>query len=499
MREDSDRRRSRVWLIYLFAGILATGSYFLLPSASAQNILYNLVGFSSVGAIIVGTRTNRPTSPLHWYVLASGMLILNIGEVIFTFYENGLGIEAPFPSIADGFYLVAMLCFAAGLVVVHRRRVSGRHGADLIDALMVGTVAGMLSWICLMEPNVYNGTSSLFERLISISYPLMDLVVLVAVLQLWLASQKRLPAYDLLSASLVFLLIADTAYAATLVNGTYATGNPLDGGWLLFFALFGAAVLHPSMVTLSDPVVQAQTKLAWRRLVLLTGTLLIAPALLAYQAVIEDHIHVPLLAGGSVVLFLLVALRMGGMIGERQLFERRLEFRAFHDPLTGLPNRTLFMDRLERALARTERRTTKVAVLFVDLDDFKEVNDSFGHEAGDRVLVAVAHRLRGCLRPADTAARMGGDEFVVLVEDVEDALGAARLAERILDELGTPVSLEGLERVVGVSIGIALGGAQEGRPGNLLRKADLALYRAKSRGKAAYEVFVPDLEDKIKL
>jgi hypothetical protein len=436
VREDSYRRRPRGWLLYLLAGSLATGGYFLLPSPSVQNIFYNLVGFTSFGALMVGVRTNRPIRPLHWYVLASGMLILNIGEVIFTFYENVLGIEAPFPSIADAFYLVAMVCFAAGLIVVHRRCVSERQGTNLIDALMVGTVAGMLSWICLMEPNVYDQTSSLFERLISIAYPLMDLVVLVAVLQLWLASHKRLPAYYLLSASLVFLLIADTAYAATLVNGTYETGNPLDAGWLLFFVLFGAAVLHPSMVALSEPMLQAQTKLTWQRLALLTATSLIAPALLAYQAMLVEHIDVPLLVGGSVALFLLVALRMGGMIGERKILERRLEFQAFHDPLTSLPNRTLFMDRLEQALARTERQTSsKVAVLFVDLDDFKEINDSFGHQTGDRLLVAVAHRLRGCLRPTDTAARMGGDEFVVLLEEVEDTQGAVRLAERILKRL----------------------------------------------------------------
>jgi diguanylate cyclase (GGDEF)-like protein len=112
----------------------------------------------------------------------------------------------------------------------------------------------------------------------------------------------------------------------------------------------------------------------------------------------------------------------------------------------------------------------------------------------------VAHRLRGCLRPTDTAARMGGDEFVVLLEEVEDAQVAVHLAERILGELREPVALEGLERVVGMSIGIALGGAQEvRRPGDLLRKADLALYRAKSRGKDSYEVFVPGLENKIEL
>jgi GGDEF domain-containing protein len=118
--------------------------------------------------------------------------------------------------------------------------------------------------------------------------------------------------------------------------------------------------------------------------------------------VFDEHIDVPVIVGGSIVLFLLVALRMACMLGERQILERRLEFQAFHDPLTRLPNRSLFIERFEQALARSERRGSKVAVLFVDLDDFKQVNDSLGHETGDRVLVAVAHRLQGCLRPTDT-------------------------------------------------------------------------------------------------
>jgi diguanylate cyclase (GGDEF)-like protein len=196
---------------------------------------------------------------------------------------------------------------------------------------------------------------------------------------------------------------------------------------------------------------------------------------------------------------LLVALRMAGMIAERKLLEQRLKFQAFHDPLTRLPNRTLFMDRFEQALARSERQGGKVAVMFVDLDDFKEVNDSLGHETGDRVLVAVAKRLRVCLRPSDTAARVGGDEFTVLLEDVEDVQEAVRVAERILEELRTPIILGELERIVRASIGIALGSGTYDRPGDLLRRADLALYRAKRRGKAVYKVFEPGLEDKINL
>ena len=196
---------------------------------------------------------------------------------------------------------------------------------------------------------------------------------------------------------------------------------------------------------------------------------------------------------------MLVALRMAGMIAKRKLLEQRLKFQAFHDPLTRLPNRTLFMDRFEQALARSERQGGKVAVMFVDLDDFKEVNDSLGHETGDRVLVAVAKRLRVCLRPSDTAARLGGDEFTVLLEDVEDAQGAVRVAERILEELRTRITLGELERIVGASIGIVLGSGTHDRPGDLLRRADLALYRAKGRGKGDYEVFEPGLEDQINL
>jgi diguanylate cyclase (GGDEF)-like protein len=219
-----------------------------------------------------------------------------------------------------------------------------------------------------------------------------------------------------------------------------------------------------------------------------------APLVLAVQAALGQPIAVVLIVGGSVTLFLLVAARLAGMLGERKALEQRLKFQAFHDPLTHLPNRTLFTDRFEQALARSDRQGGKDAVMFVDLDDFKEVNDSLGHEAGDRVLVAVAKRLQTCIRPSDTVARMGGDEFTVLLEDVEDAQGAVRVAERILEELRTPIMLGELNRVVSASIGIALGDGTHDRPGDLLRKADLALYRAKGRGKACLEVYEPGLK-----
>ena len=178
-------------------------------------------------------------------------------------------------------------------------------------------------------------------------------------------------------------------------------------------------------------------------------------------------------------------------VTERKALEEGLQHRAFHDLLTGLPNRHLFMDRLEHALERTQgRRGGKVALLFMDLDDFKVVNDSLGHGVGNMLLVAVGERLGHCLRPEDTLARFGGDEFVVLLEDVGNPEDALRVAERITEELRRPFTLEGRELFVAASIGIVLGGGGAKTSENLLRDADTAMYRAKEEG-WDYRVFDP--------
>lgn len=176
-------------------------------------------------------------------------------------------------------------------------------------------------------------------------------------------------------------------------------------------------------------------------------------------------------------------------VTERKALEEQLRYQATHDSLTGLPNRTLFLDRLCYALDRAKRRLNPVAVLFVDLDDFKVVNDSLGHDAGDSLLVAASRRLRSCTRPGDTVARLGGDEFTVLFEDflgVEEATG---VAQRVADVLKEPFLLEGQEVFVTASIGIGLATPDHDAPEDLLRDADLAMYQAKENGKARHQVF----------
>ena len=176
-------------------------------------------------------------------------------------------------------------------------------------------------------------------------------------------------------------------------------------------------------------------------------------------------------------------------ITERKSYEKRLEHAASHDSLTDLPNRALFLENLERAAAEANRQRTPVAVLFIDIDDFKQVNDTFGHHCGDLVLAATANRLRSCVRTGDTVGRIGGDEFAVLAERSVGPMDVIRLAERLTAELREPfaVGATGMQTHISASIGVSMGIPSTRGGETLLRRADAAMYRSKEAGKARWE------------
>ena len=182
-------------------------------------------------------------------------------------------------------------------------------------------------------------------------------------------------------------------------------------------------------------------------------------------------------------------------ITERKKAEEQLQHRAFYDPLTDLPNRALFLDRLQHLFNRARRAlgSPVFAVLYLDLDRFKTINDSFGHQAGDELLIATARRLERCVRPGDTLARLGGDEFTVLLDDVRGEAYATAVAERIHKELAAPLQVRGHEVFTSVSVGIALSSAGYDSPDDMLRDADTAMYRAKAGGRSRHQVFASDM------
>jgi diguanylate cyclase (GGDEF)-like protein len=173
------------------------------------------------------------------------------------------------------------------------------------------------------------------------------------------------------------------------------------------------------------------------------------------------------------------------------------EYQALHDPLTRLPNRALFVDRLDNALARAERYGRGVAVLFVDLDHFKAVNDGLGHAVGDEALVEAGRRVRECIRRTDTAARLGGDEFAVVLEDFGDEQQVVRMAERLVEILKEPFLLHGSEVTMGASVGVCLSGSSRWTGDEMMRAADAAMYQAKHAGKGRYAISA--LRDKLSL
>ena len=195
----------------------------------------------------------------------------------------------------------------------------------------------------------------------------------------------------------------------------------------------------------------------------------------------------------SVVLATVAAERLRD-IAQRKQAEEELAHRALHDPLTDLSNRMLFMDRLSHALLGLHRRPGALAVLFLDLDRFKVINDTFGHDGGDRVLVGVAERIRGALRAGDTASRFGGDEFVVLCEDVKDWRQAMDIAERLASAVRQPIALGGTEVHVTASVGVAVLTGPADHPERVVGHADAAMYRAKERGRNRCELFAQELQ-----
>jgi diguanylate cyclase (GGDEF)-like protein len=436
---------------------------------------------------------HRPPDGRPWLTLATGLALNSAGDWIRVILGRVYGLDV-FPSIADVLYLPGMCLLALGLLWIVRRRVPGGDSpAGVLDPLIVAVGVGMLTWVFLMAPIVADTTQTFAQIAVALAYPMLDLLLLGVMVRILLAPGRRVTSLTFLIGAVLAFLLADYQYAFLALQGPYEAGNVVEGGWLLGSALWGAAALHPSMRQVTDPVQAGEVQFSALRMVVLASASLMAPAVLVIQGITGAPINIPVIVAGCIALFLLVIARLSGVVSDlrmtlhqRKILEAELERRALHDPLTGLANRVLFRDRLQHALAR---RFQSVAVLFLDLDDFKIVNDTSGHEAGDEVLSAVAESLRRTVRPADTVARLGGDEFAVLLEDSPDVYAAGLVAGRLISALERPISIAGHQHLIGASIGISLGSSPLSTAEDLMRDADIAMYIAKGQGKGRFTVF----------
>jgi diguanylate cyclase (GGDEF)-like protein/PAS domain S-box-containing protein len=290
-----------------------------------QVFAWACIGLSAVAAIAYGVWRNRPNAPIAWWFLGGGVFLFIIGDTVYKFWHQIMGQQQiPFPSFIDVIYITMYPVIAVGLLLLTRARAPGGNRASLIDALTIVLGVGLLSWIFLIGPNV-RAPGDLLVRLTSAAYPLGDVLVLAMLAHLWSAGGFRNTAGRLLAIGAVGTLVSDSLYGLANLHPAWnwSDGNPVDLGWIVFYACWGAAALHPSMRELSEPRKVAAPRTTRTRLGLLAGASLIAPTVLLVETLTGNPVDAPMIAVVAGAMFMLVLLRMAGLIWERERAENR--------------------------------------------------------------------------------------------------------------------------------------------------------------------------------
>jgi diguanylate cyclase len=481
-------------------GVLLAFALFLtiVPAeARTRLVVNNLVQMlSAIGAGVVCAFVawwGSPRRRAGWLAMAVALVGWGLGQTYWSWSEIVARRETPFPSFADlGFLIFPVAAAAAVLLFQSGSSANWSRARAATDGLIVSTSLFIISWVVVLQDVYEAGGDNRFAFAISLAYPVSDIVVgALALLLISRLVTDRLPMV-LLSCGLIAMGLADGGFTYLSTAGTYQTGSIIDVGWVSAFLLCAVAAVADFS---GEEASGSQAKVTRVGLFLPLLPLSLGMTVVVIQAWHSNLDHTLVLTGG-LLMSLVVARQMlvltenTRLVATVQQREEQLRHQAFHDPLTGLANRLLFRDRLEHAAALRQRDGSVLTVLFLDLDDFKLVNDQLGHAAGDALLVGVAERLRACLRQGDTVARLGGDEFAVLLEDGSGLQD--RLAARIVDSMEVEFQL-GTNRVqVSASLGVATVAA-DGPAGlvsdRLLHCADVAMYAAKRDAKGSYVVY----------
>jgi diguanylate cyclase (GGDEF)-like protein len=479
-----DRLPSHAWLAFLAGGLgLAIGAGVVADVRPLQPAQIGMT-IATTAAILIGVRAHHPSRRSPWWLLALSLVLTTSGAALSGPGATGIA--------GQGIGIAGEIAGFLGFLLLIRGRIPGGDRAALFDAAILVSGSGVLIWAFGFTPLIVaSGENASLTAFVF--FP--ALVAFAMVARLWFLDGAHRPSTRM---TVLFVLGANAVTGLEAIRGGMGPGAfAATSQFAVFatFALMGAAALHPSMAIAPERHLQDLKPVTRRRIAALGAALLVNPATLAIQAWGGRPVDLaPHLIGG-VVMGLLVIARLGDALHEladslheRGSLVKLLERQALYDPLTALPNRVLFAQRLDSAFTSRSAGGT-LAVLLLDLDDFKAVNDSYGHETGDALLVVVAERLRSSVREGDTVARLGGDEFVIALPDCRDPLVPVRLAERVLARLAEPIDIAGHHLTVRASIGVALTGTQGSTPDDLVRNADVAMYVAKGHANGSFEVF----------
>ncbi|BDP44041.1 hypothetical protein DAETH_40100 (plasmid) [Deinococcus aetherius] len=404
----------------------------------------------------------------------------------------------PFPSFADGLYFVAYLLQGAAFLALARLPLRGLAAARLaLDSLIVVGAVSVFSWHLFLAGIAGDTGESLVSRLVSLAYPVFDLFLL-SLLLLAVFRHQRLRAHEVLFAlGLGLNIVGDYLFVYLTQADAYVTGHPVDALWAWSFVVEGFAAV---LAARARPDAPRRAPALQVNLTLLAPYLaLLASFVLLLSLFGRQTLAVTGVLWGTALVTLLVMARQIVMFADNARLHRalstreaQLEHLAHHDPLTGLPNRRALTARLEEAVRRAREAGGRVALLFVDLDGFKHINDTLGHPAGDAALREIAARLRDHAPAGAGVARLSGDEFAVVLPGL-DAGAALAVGRGLLDALTAPLALPGAGVSVGASVGVSVWPDDAQGAGELLRRADDAMYHVKLRGKNGVQLFTPEM------
>ena len=433
-----------------------------------------LVGGATIVALAVGLIPHGRRHGRGWHLAWVAMQAALAGHVV-------ASVMSPHWPVGAGVVrLGAQVIAIAGLyLLIRHRRVDLATGA-LFESLVGVLAVGWLLWVVVVEPSgLPRGTAFL-----AIAVAVAGFGALWMFLRLVLLSGHHPLAYRYLGAGLVLLLTATAVDVGALLGRFAVRTGPVNAVLLVGYCLYAAAAFHPSLSETFEPVPARSSRLRSSQVLFGLAAVVLAPTALVLQALQGHELRLPVVLTGSTVLSVVVVLHLVWQLHRRVLSDDG----GRHDALTGLPNRVLFDDRLDVALAQARRSGESLAVMFLDLDRFKNVNDTLGHDAGNQLLRGAAVRLRRLLREEDTVARWGGDEFTVLLPNIAGAGDAETVAAKILHSFTEPFQVQGRRIRSNVSVGVAVFPQDGADRDTLLKNADTAMYRAKAQ-RGSYQLY----------
>jgi diguanylate cyclase (GGDEF)-like protein len=464
------------WLrTYLVVTVVAIAGFLAVPDGSlAQTGWQVACGWIAAGTIIAAVRRRKTTVPAAWWLFALGVAG-NAGGILIETILTRTQTDPGFPSWADAAYLSLYPAAAGGLILLIHRRTAQRDWSSIIDATTLTTGMGLLAWIFMIKPAASDPSIGLLGHIVSVAYPVGDIVLLAMTVRLMLGGSSRNNSFRLMCAALICFLGGDTIWA--VINQMMWEPGPmqhklLSAVFLSGYLLFGAAAVHPDVRSVAQAAAPRPTRPSRSMLALLTLTSLIGPTLLLMQAVQHRVTDGVAIGSGCIALFLLVVTRMSQLLTQLDMQSEKVRELAVTDELTGLPNRRAWNTELPRTIERVRRTGDPMSVAILDLDHFKQFNDAYGHLAGDRMLKEAAAAWQEQLRTVDHLARYGGEEFVVLLPHA-----TTEQAREVIDRmrLATPLGQT-------VSAGVATWDGSE-TSDELTARADRALYQAKDAGR----------------